>query len=247
MVDSRSDLDPAEVARFAALAEDWWNPRGRLAPLHAMNTARLAFIREQALARFARDPRARRPFGGLRLVDLGCGGGLVCEPMARLGFHVLGVDPADESVAAAAAHAQAAGLAIEYQTGTVEALAGEGARFDLVLAMEVVEHTPDAAAFLRAAAGLVAPGGLMIAATLNRTIKSLALAKIAAEYVLGWLPRGTHNWSRFVTPDEIRRAFNGSRHAVAGPFGLALDPIGGRWIRSADPDINYFMTIAAAA
>ncbi|HZZ34486.1 MAG TPA: bifunctional 2-polyprenyl-6-hydroxyphenol methylase/3-demethylubiquinol 3-O-methyltransferase UbiG [Caulobacteraceae bacterium] len=240
-----SSVDTAEVARFSALAERWWDPAGPFAPLHRFNPARLAFIREQALERFGRDPKARRPFEGLRLLDVGCGGGLLSEPMARLGFAVTGIDPSAEGVRAAAAHAADQGLAIDYQATTVEALleAG-GAEFDMVLNMEAIEHVADPGAFLRDSARLLAPGGLMVLATLNRTLKALALGKVAAEYILRWVPAGTHDWRRFLTPQDVRRFLAGEPFDVAGPFGLAYDAVSGRWTRSANADVNYMMTIA---
>jgi 2-polyprenyl-6-hydroxyphenyl methylase/3-demethylubiquinone-9 3-methyltransferase len=239
-----SSVDTAEVARFSALAERWWDPAGPFAPLHRINPARLAYIRETALERFGREPKARRPFEGLRLLDVGCGGGLLSEPMARLGFKVTGIDPSAEGIGAAAAHAADQGLAIDYRATTVEALleAGE-AEFDIVLNMEAIEHVADPGAFLRDSARLLAPGGLMILATLNRTLKALALGKVAAEYILRWVPAGTHDWRRFLTPQDVRRFLAGELFEVAGPFGLAYDAVSGRWRRSADAEVNYMMTV----
>ena len=189
-----SSIDPAEVARFSALAAEWWDPRGKFAPLHRLNPVRLGFIREQALLRFGRDAAARRPFEGLSLLDIGCGGGLLSEPMARLGFAVTAVDASEDGLGAARAHAEAVGLSIDYRCATAEALLAEGSGpFDVVLNMEVIEHVADPGQFLRDTARLIAPGGLMFLATLNRTLKSLALGKIGAEYVLRWLPAGTHD------------------------------------------------------
>jgi 2-polyprenyl-6-hydroxyphenyl methylase/3-demethylubiquinone-9 3-methyltransferase len=240
-----SSIDPGEIERFSAIAAEWWDPRGKFAPLHRFNPARLAFIREQALARFGRDSKARRPFEGLRLLDIGCGGGLLAEPMARLGFAVTGVDAAESGVGAARAHAEAVGLAIDYRCGAVEDLTAEGAvPFDLVLNMEVIEHVANPGAYLRDTARLIAPGGLMILATLNRTLKSLALAKLGAEYILRWVPAGTHDWRKFLQPEEVRRILAGEPYDVAGPFGLAFEPLSGAWRRSADAGINYLMTIA---
>lgn len=242
---AQTSIDPAEVARFSALAAQWWDPRGEFAPLHRLNPVRLAFIREQALARFGRDAAARRPFEGLTALDIGCGGGLVAEPMARLGFAVTGVDASEDGIGAARAHAAALGLAIDYRSATAEALLSEGAGpFDLVLNMEVIEHVADPGRYLRDTARLIAPGGLMILATLNRTLKSLALGKLAAEYLLRWVPAGTHDWRRFPTPAEIRGFLAGEPYAVDGPFGVAFDPLSGRWTRGPDADVNYMMTIA---
>lgn len=242
-----SSIDPAEVARFSDWAAEWWDPNGKFAPLHRLNPVRLAFIREQALARFRRDASARRPFEGLRLLDIGCGGGLLCEPMARLGFDVVGVDPSEEGVGAARAHAEAMRLAIDYRCGEAQALLAAAERFDVVLNMEVIEHVAEPGGFLRGAAQLIAPGGLMLLATLNRTWKSLALAKFGAEYVLRWAPVGTHDWRKFLTPDDIRGFLAGEPYEVVGPFGVVFDPIAGRWRRSPDSAVNYLMTVAAPA
>jgi 2-polyprenyl-6-hydroxyphenyl methylase/3-demethylubiquinone-9 3-methyltransferase len=242
-----SSIDPDEVARFSALAAKWWDPKGEFAPLHRINPVRLGFIREQALARFGRDGALRRPFEGLGALDIGCGGGLLCEPMARLGFAVTGVDASERNIGTASAHAAQMGLAIDYRASTAEALLAEARRFDLVLNMEVIEHVADPGQFLRDTAALLAPGGLMIVATLNRTVKSLALGKLAAEYLLRWVPAGTHDWRRFLRPDELRGFLAGAPYDVAGPFGIAFDPMSGRWSQSSDSAVNYMMTVAAPA
>jgi 2-polyprenyl-6-hydroxyphenyl methylase/3-demethylubiquinone-9 3-methyltransferase len=243
-----TSVDPAEIARFSAQAAEWWDPRGKFAPLHQLNPVRLGFIREQALQRFGRDAKARRPFEGLTLLDIGCGGGLLSEPMARLGFAVTAVDASEEGLGAARAHAAELGLAVDYRCATAEALLAEGAGpFDVVLNMEVIEHVADPGQYLRDTARLIAPGGLMILATLNRTLKSLALAKVGAEYLLRWVPAGTHDWRRFPTPAELRGFLAGAPYAVDGPFGVAFDPLGGRWRRSADADVNYMMTVTPTA
>lgn len=242
-----SSIDPAEVARFTAMADAWWDPAGKFAPLHRFNPVRLAFIREQALARFGRDPRSRAPFEGLTLLDIGCGGGLLAEPMRRLGFEVTAIDAGAANIAAAAAHADAAGLAINYRCSTAESLLAEAAGpFDVILNMEVIEHVTDPRGFLASCVSLLAPGGLMVLATLNRTLKALALAKLGAEYLLRWLPPGTHDWNRFLTPDEIRAMLADQPVAVEGPFGVAFRPLSGRWLRSSDADVNYMMTVTRA-
>ena len=219
--------------------------RSKFAPLHALNPVRLAFIRERALARFKREGRERAPFTGLRALDIGCGGGLICEPLARLGFAVTGLDASQRNISFASLHAQGAGLDIDYRAGTAEELvaAGEPA-YDLVISMEVVEHVVAPDAFLRDCAALTAPGGLLVVATLNRTIKSLALAKIAAEHVLRWLPAGTHDWRKFVRPDEVRAYLANTGLEIEGPFGAKLDPLSGQWAISQDVSINYFMTLS---
>ncbi len=237
-------VDPQDVARFSAIAAEWWDPHGKFAPLHRFNPVRLSFIREEAVDRFGRDPAARAPFEGLTLLDIGCGGGLLSEPMRRLGFSVTAVDASKRNIGTASVHAAEAGLDIDYRCGTAEQLLAEGAGpFDVVLNMEVIEHTADPGGFLRDTAALVAPGGLMIVATLNRTFKALALAKIGAEYVLGWLPRGTHDWNKFLRPDEIRGFLDGEPAAVEGPFGVSYNPLADRWSLSADTDVNYMMTV----
>ncbi len=245
---AKSSIDPAEVERFSRIAAEWWDPNGKFAPLHRFNPVRLAFIREQALARFSRDAAARRPFEGLRLLDIGCGGGLLCEPMTRLGFAVTGVDASERNIATASTHAAEQGLSIDYRAATAEALVEGGApAFDVILNMEVIEHVADPAAFLKTCARLLAPGGLMIVATLNRTLKAFALAKVGAEYVLRWLPVGTHDWNRFLKPEELRGFLAGETVEVDGPFGVVFDPLTGRWSQSHDTDVNYMMTVVRDA
>jgi 2-polyprenyl-6-hydroxyphenyl methylase/3-demethylubiquinone-9 3-methyltransferase len=239
-----SSIDPAEVERFSRIAAEWWDPKGKFAPLHKFNPVRLAFIRDHALVRFGRDGQARRPFEGLRLLDIGCGGGLLCEPMTRLGFQVTGVDAAERNIGTASAHAAQQGLQIDYRASTAEALEAEGvALFDVILNMEVIEHVADPGEYLRTCGRLLAPGGLMIVATLNRTLKALALAKVGAEYILRWLPAGTHDWSKFLRPDELKSFLADQPLAVQGPYGVAFNPLSGRWSRSEDCDINYMMTV----
>ncbi|HEY2481451.1 MAG TPA: bifunctional 2-polyprenyl-6-hydroxyphenol methylase/3-demethylubiquinol 3-O-methyltransferase UbiG [Caulobacteraceae bacterium] len=235
-----ASLDPANVARFAAVADQWWDPDGKFAPLHRLNPARLAFVRERCVAHFGVEGGVRAPFSGLRLLDIGCGGGLVAEPMTRLGFQVTAIDAADESVAVARAHAEGLGLDIDYRETTAEALVGE-APFDVVLALEIIEHVTDPRAFVADCVRLLAPRGLIIVATLNRTLRSLALGKIAAEYVLRWVPVGAHDWRKFLTPGELGQMLSTAGLTVEGPFGLALDPLRGTWRRTADSAINYMM------
>ena len=239
-----SSIDPDEVARFSALAERWWDATGPFAPLHRFNPVRLGFIRDRAADRFGRDPKAPRPFEGLTLLDIGCGGGLLAEPMRRLGFAVTAVDASERNIGAARAHAEAQGLEIDYRASTAEALKAQGAGpFDVVLNMEVIEHVADPAAFLIDTASLVAPGGMMVVATLNRTLKSLALAKIGAEYVLRWIPAGTHDWNKFLKPEELRGFMSGQPYEIAGPFGVEYRPLEGRWTETSDASVNYMMVV----
>jgi 2-polyprenyl-6-hydroxyphenyl methylase / 3-demethylubiquinone-9 3-methyltransferase len=243
-----SSIDPAEVERFSRIAAEWWDPKGKFAPLHKFNPVRLAFIRDEAAMRFGRDTRAPRPFEGLKLLDIGCGGGLLSEPMSRLGFQVTGVDASERNIGTASAHAAEQGLTIDYRASTAEALEAEGAGpFDVILNMEVIEHVADPGEFLRTCGRLLAPGGLMIVATLNRTLKAFALAKVGAEYVLRWLPAGTHDWNKFLRPDELRGFLKGEPLAMQGPFGVSFDPLSGRWSRSSDCDVNYMMTVTRDA
>jgi 2-polyprenyl-6-hydroxyphenyl methylase/3-demethylubiquinone-9 3-methyltransferase len=234
-------VDRQDIDRFAAQSDGWWNPHGGFAPLHQINPARIDFIRRIAVAHFGRDERSLRPFSDLHLADIGCGGGLVAEPMARLGFSVTGIDAAGEAIGVARRHAGESGLSIDYRIADIETLAAAGDRFDVVLALEIVEHVADIERFFGGIGKLVRPGGLFIGATLNRTAKAFALAVVGAEYVLGWLPRGTHNWRQFVRPSEfvlrLRRA--GLRtHRLAG---LVYDLRSGTWRESEDLSVNYML------
>ena len=237
-----ASIDPADVARFSAQAAEWWDANGPFAPLHRFNPARLAFIRDRVAERFGRDPGTRAPFEGLSLIDIGCGGGLIAEPMRRLGFAVTAVDASSENIGTARAHAAEQGLDIAYRAATVEQVEAEGAGpFDVVLVLEIIEHVAHPEAFLRACSRLIAPGGIMVVATLNRTLKSLALGKVAAEYILRWVPAGTHDWRQFLKPDEIRMMLSAEPVALTGPFGLSYSPLSDRWRESADADINFLM------
>ncbi|PZO03456.1 MAG: bifunctional 3-demethylubiquinol 3-O-methyltransferase/2-polyprenyl-6-hydroxyphenol methylase [Alphaproteobacteria bacterium] len=238
---SGPSIDPADVARFSAQAETWWDARGPFAPLHKFNPARLAFVRDRVAERFGRDIRQREAFAGLSLLDVGCGGGLIAEPMRRLGFDVTAVDASSENIGMARAHAEMTGLDIAYRAAAVEQLEGEGAGpFDVVLTMEVIEHVADPEAFVRACSRLVKPGGIMIVATLNRTLKGLLLGKVAAEYVLRWVPAGTHDWRQFLKPEEIRAMLSAEPVNVTGPYGLEYDLLNDRWSEG-EADINYMM------
>jgi 2-polyprenyl-6-hydroxyphenyl methylase/3-demethylubiquinone-9 3-methyltransferase len=240
-------VDPAEVERFARLSEAWWDPHGKFRPLHMLNPVRLGFIRETAIAHFGLDPKERRALTGLSVLDIGCGGGLVAEPLARLGATVTGIDAAEQNVAIARAHAAQSGIPVDYRAASAEELAGEGRQFDLVLALEIVEHVADLSAFMNATCALVRPGGLIILATLNRTAKAFALAIVGAEWVLGWLPRGTHDWRKFLRPSELARElrYNGMR--LAEIRGVTYNPVSGRWSLSGDTDVNYMVTAVKPA
>jgi 2-polyprenyl-6-hydroxyphenyl methylase/3-demethylubiquinone-9 3-methyltransferase len=238
---ARDSVDQAEVERFGRLAADWWNPRGAMAPLHKLNPVRVAYIRDQVTAHFDRDPKSLDSLSGLRILDIGCGAGILSEPLARLGATMVGVDPAEENIAVAAAHADEQDLSIDYRATTAEALAEAGESFDVVLAMEVVEHVVDVPEFVATCASMVRPGGLMIAATLNRTLKSFALAIVGAEYVLRWVPRGTHQWDKFVTPRELERAIEAAGLDVIGERGVIFNPLADRWQLSSDMDVNYML------
>jgi 2-polyprenyl-6-hydroxyphenyl methylase/3-demethylubiquinone-9 3-methyltransferase len=240
-------VDEAELARFAALAGQWWDPRGKMAPLHKFNPVRLGYIRDTACRRFGRDPRRLDGLKGLRMLDIGCGGGILSEPLARLGADMVGADPAEANIEAARLHAADAGLAIDYRATTAEALAEAGERFDIVLAMEVVEHVADVNLFVALTGAMVKPGGLMVAATLNRTLKSFALAIVGAEYVLRWLPRGTHQWDKFVTPNELEIALERAGLRLIDETGVVYNPLADRWRLGSDMDVNYMVTAERAA
>lgn len=239
--ESASTIDQQEVARFGALADEWWNPSGPFEPLHKLNPLRLGFIRDQICNHFARDPLEARPLQGLTILDAGCGGGLLSEPLARLGASVTGLDAAEENVAAASLHAEQMGLTIDYVESTVELLAEQGRRFDVVLAMEIVEHVADVELFTSACGGLVEPGGLLICSTISRTFKSLALAKIGAEYILRWLPRGTHDWQKFLKPAEFARAIRAAGLSPGVVQGVSFDPVSRKWALTTDLSVNYMI------
>lgn len=235
-----STVDAAEVAKFAALADMWWDTEGPFRPLHQLNPVRLRCIRDRAALHFGRDPLAPKPLEGLRILDIGCGGGLLAEPLTRLGARVTGIDATERNIRVASLHAERNALSIDYRHTTAETVLDEGERYDLVLNMEVVEHVADLNAFLAASGGLVRPGGMMIAATLNRTLKSYALAIVGAEYVLRWLPRGTHDWRRFVRPSELAAGLRRAGLRVMTLSGVVYNPLTGAWsLNERDLDVNY--------
>ena len=235
-----STVDEAETAKFAAMAEEWWDPHGKFAPLHKFNPVRLEFLRDRICQHFGRDPMGNRPLEGLKLADVGCGGGLLSEPMTRLGADVTGIDAGEKNIRIASTHASDVGLAIDYRCDTAEAMAARGEAFDVVLNMEVVEHVADVELFLAASAALVKPGGMMFLATLNRTIKAFGLAIVGAEYVLGWLPRGTHDWNRFVRPSELAAPLRRAGLEMTEITGVAYNPLKDKWsLAPKDLDVNY--------
>jgi len=234
-------VDQDEVARFSRLAGEWWDPHGPMATLHKFNPVRLAYIRDRTAEHFDRDPKTLDSLSGLRFLDIGCGAGILCEPLARLGASVVGADPSAKNIAVAQAHAAQAGVAIDYRDTTAEQLAEAGERFDVVLAMEVVEHVTDVGLFIAQAGAMVKPGGLLFVATLNRTAKSFALAIVGAEYILRWLPRGTHRWDKFVTPDELEIAIERGGLHVTGESGVIYNLMADRWQLSRDADVNYMV------
>ncbi len=236
-----ASLDPAEVEKFSKIAAEWWDPSGKFGVLHKFNPVRLTYIREHATAHFARDPHQRRPLKGLSVLDIGCGGGLLCEPMCRLGAEVTGIDPSDKNINTASVHAEEQNLAITYRAITAEELAAEGARFDIILNMEVIEHVADPAAFTATSAALLKPGGLMFMATLNRTLKSFGLAIIGAEYILGWLPKGTHQWEKFITPEELTDWLKATNLTPQHQTGIAYNPLTGEWKPVRDMAVNYML------
>ena len=241
---ARPTLDDAELARFAALAEQWWDPKGKFRPLHQIGPVRLQFVRDRVVEHFHLDPRGLKPLAGLRILDIGCGGGLISEPLARMGAKVTGIEPKEANIRAAITHAEPQGLGIDYRVATVEELAAAGETFDAVVCLEVVEHVPDVAAFIKSCAAVVRPDGAMVLSTINRTLKSFALAIVGAEYVLRWLPVGTHQWERFVTPAELERHVQAAGMKIGRTEGMVYNPLSDRWSLSRDTDVNY---LAAAA
>ena len=240
-------VDAAEVAKFERLAAEWWNPDGKFRPLHKFNPVRLAYIRDRAAGHFGRDIKAGRPLAGLRFLDIGCGGGLLSEPMARLGAEVVGADPAPTNIEVARLHAAESGLGIDYRATDAETLAAGGETFDVVLAMEVIEHVPDRDAFIAACAKMLRPGGLLFVATINRTAKAYALAIFGAEVVLRWLPRGTHDYAKLVRPAELESSLAAAGLAIVHRSGVVYNPLADRWRLSSDMDVNYMVVATRPA
>jgi 2-polyprenyl-6-hydroxyphenyl methylase/3-demethylubiquinone-9 3-methyltransferase len=238
---ARSTVDHAEIAKFEAMAEAWWDPTGKFRPLHRLNPVRVQFIRDRLAQSLGRDPNQAQPLRGLSVLDIGCGGGLLSEPLARLGATVTGIDAAGRNVAVARLHAEQAGVAVDYQEITAEALLEGGSRFDIVLAMEVIEHVENVPLFMKSCAGLVAPGGLLFIATINRTLRALALAIYGAEYVLRWIPRGTHQYEKFLTPEEVRALATRNGLRIVDQTGVVFHPIADEWRLSPDMGINYMV------
>jgi 2-polyprenyl-6-hydroxyphenyl methylase/3-demethylubiquinone-9 3-methyltransferase len=235
-----SSVDTAEVAKFEAMAAEWWDPEGKFKPLHMMNPVRLDYITRQIAAEFGRDLKAPRPFEGLRLLDIGCGGGLLSEPMARLGAKVVGADAAERNIPVARVHAEAQDLPIDYRHTTAEALVAGGESFDVVLAMEIVEHVADPAAFVATCHALLSPGGLMIASTINRNAKSFMAAIVGAEWVMRWLPKGTHDWAKFITPEELTGMIARAGLDPVDRKGFVFNPVSWQWsISDRDLSVNY--------
>ncbi|QBY01930.1 bifunctional 2-polyprenyl-6-hydroxyphenol methylase/3-demethylubiquinol 3-O-methyltransferase UbiG [Rhodophyticola sp. CCM32] len=233
-------VDAGEIAKFEAMAAEWWDPHGKFKPLHMLNPTRLDYITSQIAAEFGRDLKTDMPFDGLRILDIGCGGGLLSEPMARLGADVVGADAAERNIPVAQLHAEQSGLQIDYRFTTAETLAEAGEEFDVVLNMEVVEHVADPQGFLTACQTLLKPGGLMICSTLNRTPKSFAMAIVGAEYVMRWLPKGTHDWQKFITPDELFTLIRGAGLTPVDRKGFVFTPITWAWrLSDRDLSVNY--------
>jgi len=238
---AKTTIDQSEVDRFSAMAAEWWDPTGKFKPLHKFNPVRLTYIRDRVSENFGRDPKAHLPLSGLRVLDIGCGGGLLSEPVARMGATVVGADPSEKNIRIAQTHAAETGVEIDYRAVTAEQLAEAGEMFDVVLNMEVVEHVADVDFFMRTCASMVKPGGLMFVATINRTMKARALAIFAAENILRWLPRGTHQYEKLVRPEELEAPLGASGMDIIHRTGVFFNPLQDRWNLSPDMDVNYML------
>ncbi|WP_039758026.1 bifunctional 2-polyprenyl-6-hydroxyphenol methylase/3-demethylubiquinol 3-O-methyltransferase UbiG [Bartonella queenslandensis] len=242
MIDeTRTTVDQSEIDHFSRIATEWWNPQGKFRPLHQFNPTRLAYIREKICLEFNRDPVSLKPFDNLKILDIGCGGGLLCEPMARLGAIVVGVDAAQTNIEVAKIHAAQSNLSIDYRATTAEALANEGEKFDIILNMEVVEHVADVNLFIKATAKMLKPRGLMFVATINRTWKAWGLAIVGAEYILRWLPKGTHDYKKFLKPRELKNFLSKNALTVIDEIGITYNPLKDSWNHSKDMDVNYLL------
>ncbi|WP_139412884.1 bifunctional 2-polyprenyl-6-hydroxyphenol methylase/3-demethylubiquinol 3-O-methyltransferase UbiG [Bartonella mastomydis] len=239
--ETQTTVDQSEIDHFSRIATEWWNPQGKFRPLHQFNPTRLAYIREKICLEFNRDPVSLTPFDNLKILDIGCGGGLLCEPMARLGAIVVGVDAAQTNIEVAKIHAAQNNLSIDYRTTTAEALANEGEKFDIILNMEVVEHVADVNLFIKATAKMLKPQGLMFVATLNRTWKAWGLAIVGAEYILRWLPKGTHDYKKFLKPQELKNFLSKNALTVIDEIGITYNPLNDSWNRSKNMDVNYLL------
>lgn len=240
-------IDPQEVAKFSAMADEWWDENGKFKPLHRFNPTRLLYLRDSICEHYQRDPNSSKPLAGLTILDIGCGGGLLCEPLTRLGASVTGLDASEKNISIASLHAEKTGLDIDYRHDTVEHLAEQKTRYDIVLNMEVIEHVADVDGFMAASCALAKPGGIMFIATLNRTAKSFALAIVGAEYILRWLPRGTHDWRKFLTPAEIEARLRPNGLTLQHIQGVSYNPFGDKWSLSNDINVNYMMRASKAA
>lgn len=238
---TRSTIDKAEIEHFSRIAAEWWNPQGKFRPLHNFNPTRLAYLKEKICQHFGRDPLSQRPLEGLRILDIGCGGGLLCEPMANMGAIVIGADASETNIEVAKIHAEQSGAVVDYRATTAEALAEAGEQFDIVLNMEVVEHVADVDLFMSATAQMVKSGGLIFVATINRTMKAYGLAIIGAEYVLRWLPRGTHQYDKLVRPEELESALSQAGLKISDKIGVTYNPLADSWSRSSDLSVNYMI------
>lgn len=238
---AKTTIDQSEVDRFSAMAAEWWSPTGKFKPLHKFNPVRLAYIRDKAAENFSRSPKSAKPLEGLRVLDIGCGGGLLSEPVARMGAEVVGADPSEKNIGIASTHAKASAVAVDYRAVTAEQLAEAGETFDIVLNMEVVEHVADVELFMNTCASMVRPGGLMFVATINRTMKAAALAIFAAENVLRWLPRGTHQYEKLVRPEELEKPLAASGLEIVDRTGVFFNPLANQWNLSKDMDVNYML------
>lgn len=237
-----SSIDPDEVEQFSRIADEWWDESGKFKPLHDINPVRIGYIKAQLCHHFGLNAASIRALEGLSLLDIGCGGGLICEPMARMGAAVTGADASERNIKTASLHAQQSALSIDYRATTAEAIVEQGAQFDVVLALEIIEHVADVQAFIDSCCALVKPGGLLVMTTMNRTAKAYAMAIVGAEYILRWLPRGTHDWKKFVRPSEMAAGFERNGLRIADMTGMAFNPLSRTWsLKASDLDVNYLM------